>query len=250
MFESLLLAVLWYLIFTVFGLAVLPVSMIVFRRMPDGGILLARPLGWLIVGMLSWYLAYFNILPFSQFGIVLVLVVLFGGSFYLFYNRTDWIKRRFKHHWRTAFNGEIIFLLVFLLLILVRMYDHNIDSTEKPMDAMMLSSLITTTQIPPMDDWFAGEPINYHYGGYLLHSLFMKLSGIHVEYGYNLSIGGISGVAASIAFVLGRALFGRCRYGVITVISTLFIGNIAAVLTIMNYGFPSLTLFTWRNGYL
>ena len=114
----------------------------------------------------------------------------------------------------------------------------------------MLNSLVAAAHMPPQDAWFTGFPINYHYGGYMLHSVPVKLSGIPPEYAYNLIIPMIAAIAASIAFCLGRVLFGRCRYAVITVISTLFIGNLAAVSEIFRKGNQADPLYTWRYSYL
>ncbi|GEM_PF-2514691 len=251
MLYDLSLGVIWYLTLTCLGVIVLPISMLIFRRMPECGILLSRPLGWLLLSYISWILAYVSPFPFSRLGLVLVGVGLFAVSLYLLRVRSDWTWRRLRNHWRTALNGEILTILAFLLILLVRREDPFINSTEKPMDAMMLSSLIVSSEIPPPDLWFADKHINYHYGGYLLHAVPAKLTGIETEYAYNLAIAAVAGMAASIAFVLGRALFGRCRWGIVTVICTLFVGNLAAAMTALFHGFaPMKDLYAWRFNFL
>ncbi len=251
MLYDLTLALLWYLTLTFLGVIVLPISMIVFRRMPECGILLSRPLGWLVVSCIAWILAYFTPFPFSRIGLILIALALLGYSVYLLYTRTEWTLRRLRAHWRTAFNGEILTIIAFLLLLFARRAEPDLETTEKPMDAMMLSACISSTDIPPRDLWFAGEPINYHYGGYFLHSIPAKLTGIPVEYAYNLAIPGVAAIATSIAFVLGRALFGRCRWGIVTVICTLFIGNMAAAMSATFKGFSLIKqIWGWRWDYL
>lgn len=249
MAHDFLLALVWYLTLTCFGITVLPLSMVVFRRMPEGGILLARPLGWLLMAFFSWW-ASFILLPFNRFGILLTGLLLFGLSLFLLNRNPVWFERRWRIHWRTALNGEIVTLLFFILVLMVRRHDPTIDSTEKPMDMMMLSGLIMARQIPPPDPWLAGFPINYHYGGYLLHALPAQLTGIKPEYAYNLAIPTAVALAAAIAFVIGRALFGRCRMGVITPVCIFLIGNLAGLTVMFSYmAFPH-SLFEWRNGFL
>jgi YYY domain-containing protein len=249
MLQTLSIACYWYLVFVCFGLIVLPLSMLVFRRMPENGILLSRPLGWLLLTSLSWLTAYLG-LPFTRFGIVFIGILLFAGSSYIAYTKGTWILRRLKSGWRTALNGEIITILVFLLILFVRFRDPNVDHTEKPMDVMMLNSLVESTRIPPQDAWFAGHGINYHYGGYLLHSIPVKLSGIPSEYGYNLAVATVAAIGASIAFCLGRALFGKCRRAVMTVICTLFIGNLVGFMEMFSGGHIRGSLHEWRFGFL
>ncbi len=233
MFYDLSLGLIWYLTLTCLGVIVLPISMLIFRSMPESGVLLSRLVGWLSISFVTWLLAYFTPYPFSQLGLFLVGAVFFGISLYLLKTRSEWTMQRLRHQWRTVLNGELLTLLVFFLILLARREDPSINTTEKPMDAMMLSSLITSSEIAPPDLWFAGKPINYHYGGYLLHSVPAKLTGLETEFAFNLSVPAVAAMAASAAFVLGRALFGRCRWGIITVLCTLFIGNISAAVTVI-----------------
>ncbi|MBD3265871.1 hypothetical protein GF373_04310 [bacterium] len=249
MTETLWLAFVWYITFLCFGVIVLPLSMKVFRRMRGSGILLSRPLGWLLLGFFSWFFGYFG-LPFNRFGIGFIALLLFAGSLYLVYQNGLWFFRRLKIEWRTALNGEIITLLVFLMILFVRYKDPNLDHTEKPMDAMMLNSISVSSEIPPPDAWFAGFSINYHYGGYLMHSVPIKAIGLPPEIGYNLSIAMVAAIGASIAFCLGRVLFGRCRWAVVSVMATLLIGNIAAFFEMFNGNNAFSNLGSWRWGYL
>lgn len=250
MIHDLLYALVWYLTLTGFGVIVLPLSMIVFRRMPDGGILLSRPLGWLSIAFISWWAAFIRILPFSAVGIGLIGIALFVGSIYLLKLRPEWHQRRWRLHWKTAWNGEILAILAFVLILLARREDPSIDSTEKPMDAMMLNSLVAARTIPPQDAWLAGYSINYHYGGYLLHAVPIKLTGIRPEIGYNLAFPTTAMLGVSIAFVLGRALFGRCRWAALAPLCIFFIGNLAGVSGFLERLSMQTNLYDWRNGFL
>ncbi len=250
MWNDLLLGLVWYITLTCFGIIVLPLSAIVFRRMPEGGILLSRPLGWLLLAFVSWWAAYLHILPFSRLGIAIVALALLGLSTFLFYRRREWTLKRIRLKWRTALNGELLTVLVFLLFLLARREDPSINSTEKPMDIMMLNALTVASEIPPPDPWLAGHTINYHYGGYLLHSIPAKLTGIRCEIVYNLAVPTVAALGAAIAFVLGRALFGRCRWAVLTPVCIFFIGNIASFSEMIYHSSMGKTLHHWRFGFL
>lgn len=250
MIHDMLLAVVWYLTMTCFGMLVLPVAMIVFRRMPEGGILLSRPFGWLTVSFIAWWLAYIRLLPFSSLGLWIVTITLLVVSIYLTRVRGPWLARQFQRCWRTALNGELVTLAFFILLILARREDPAIGSTEKPMDIMMLNAMVNFSEIPPPDPWLAGYTINYHYGGYVLHSVPTQLTGIAPEYAYNLVIATVAGLGAGIAFVLGRLLFGRCRWAIIVPLAIFMIGNLEAFSIVWwKATFPN-NLYEWRFGYL
>ncbi len=250
MMHDILLAILWYVTLTALGAAALPLSMRAFSRMPEGGILLARPLGWMLTTFIAWQLAFIGLLPFNSLGIGLSLILVFASSVCFLLRKRAWMLRRLKTCWRTAFNGEIITLLVYGFVLFMRRYEPNIDHTEKPMDLMFLSGLINTDQIPPPDPWLYGEIINYHYGGYMLHSVIAKLTGMVPEYAYNLSVAAAAAMAAAVAFTLGRELFGRCRWGAISVACTLFAGNLASVMIAISRTQMPQTLYEWRWSYL
>lgn len=248
--QDLLLALVWYATLTCFGVVALPVSMRVFRNLPDGGLLLSRPLGWLLISWAAWILACLGALPFSLVGIGIAGTLLLVLSIYTMSRRAAWIRRKIRAHWRTALNGEIVTILVYLLILLARREDPSINNTEKPMDIMLLNALAVGTEIPPGDPWFAGHAVNYHYGGYLLNAVPAKLLALPPEIAYNLAIGGIAAMAASIVFVLGRALFGRCRWGAASVAFTLLLGNLAGFFNLFKYDGLLKDVHTWRFGYM
>ena len=250
MAHDLLFACAWYLAFAGMGLLVLPLSMRIFRVMPDGGLLLSRPLGWLLISYVTWFLAYLKILPFSRLGLAIPSVAFMALALFQIKRHGAWLVRKLKIHSKTARNGEIITILVFLLFLFARRLDSSINGTEKPMDIMFLNALVVTSTIPPPDPWLAGEPVNYHYGGYLLHAVPAKITGIPAEIAYNLAIPTVAALTASVAFVLGRAMFGRCRWGALSVACTLFAGNLAAFTGIFNYHRLLPDLRTWRWDYL
>ena len=66
---------------------------------------------------------------------------------------------------------EGLFLLAFAAMTLYRAMVPDISTTEQPMDLMFLSSTVASSYYPPMDAWFAGEPVSYYYLGYLLNRL-------------------------------------------------------------------------------
>ena len=68
------------------------------------------------------------------------------------------------------------------------------------MDVAFLASSTRTVTIPPPDPWFAGQPINYYYLGYLVHGTIGRLSGVAPETGFNLALATIFSTTPVAAF--------------------------------------------------
>ena len=58
--------------------------------------------------------------------------------------------------------------------------------TEKFMDYSFMTSMMRNLWLPVKDPWYAGESINYYYGGQYLAVFLIKLTGGTVGEGYNL----------------------------------------------------------------
>src|SRR5690606_22586072 len=109
--------------------------------------------------------------------------------------------------WRTILTIETVTLVLFLSYILFRGFNPAIAYTEKPMDFALLTSAIQTQVMPPPDPWFAGQPVNYYYLGYVLVGVIARLARIEPAIAYNLGLATLfatstvaaAGTAANIA---------------------------------------------------
>ena len=70
------------------------------------------------------------------------------------------------------------------------------------------------------------------------------------EVAYNLAFPAIVALGVSIAFVLGRALFGRCRWGALTALCIFFAGNIASAFNILEKPMGYTGLYEYHATYL
>ena len=77
---------------------------------------------------------------------------------------------------------------LFAAYVWLRGFTPQILGTEKPMDVAFLASSMRAVAMPPPDPWFAGEPINYYYLGYLLHGVVGRLADVPPEIGFNLAL--------------------------------------------------------------
>lgn len=193
----------WYIVVTICGLAALPLALRLFARLPGNGIVLARPLGILLIGYFFWMGYAVGILRNETGGAWLALLVVAVVSFAL---GKDHLRNWRSLDWRGALIGELLFLTTFAIWATVRAYDPAANHTEQPMDLMFMSGLWASPSFPPQDAWLSGYPISYYYGGYWLLVTVGRLAGIAPEIAYNLGQASWYGLLLSSCFALVYAL--------------------------------------------
>ena len=191
----------WWVMVQVVGLAVLPLCLILFRRLPDRGYALSKPFALLLVGYLFWILVVIG-LPNTTGSIVLVLVLLAFASAYLLWRRREELLAFARAHWWLIVATEVLFFLAFVTAAYLRSYVPEIAGTEKPMDFMFLNAVTRAEGFPPADPWLAGENVAYYYFGYLMVSIMTRLSGLETAIGFNLGLATIAALGVTGAFGL------------------------------------------------
>jgi len=184
----------WLVLMGLVGLAALPLTLGVLGWLPDRGYVLARPVGVLLLGWLSWMLTNVTPLHYSRGTILLCLGLISAvswGSLLL-----PGQRRRLADLWRgqkrLVLVNELLFLAFFGLFWFIRWGNpdlwHAWRGGEKPMDFAYLNAVIKSTEFPPYDPWFAGGYLNYYYFGQVMVGTLIKLAGIVPNVAYNLVI--------------------------------------------------------------
>jgi YYY domain-containing protein len=182
----------WLLTILLLGWVAFPLCFAALRGLRDRGYALAKIVGLLLVGYLSWLLPSLKWTPFGGglvWGALLLLALLAG-----------WAARRQRAElrafvsarWRLIVANELLFAAFFVALLLVRRGNpdlwHPVMGGEKPMDLAYLNAILKSTHFPPYDPWFAGGYINYYYLGWVLVAAVIKLTGIVPTVAYNLAL--------------------------------------------------------------
>ncbi|MBA3642700.1 MAG: hypothetical protein H0W59_01330 [Chloroflexia bacterium] len=177
-------AIRWYglLLLMTWGWA--PAAVMLCPRLADRGMAIARPLILLGVVYPSWLLGAVGLLPYSTIGLWATVAI---GSLaaWTIAIRTHAVDRQWL---MGLLRFEIIALVAFGSYLWLRGFTPEILHTEKPMDIAFLSASARATAIPPIDPWFAGEPINYYYLGYLLHGALTRMADVPAAIGFNLAL--------------------------------------------------------------
>ena len=181
----------WLIAIEIVFLAALPLAARLMRWLPDRGVVLARPLGLLLVSWLVWMGASLGVWTFSRTSVALSILLLAGASGALLY-RNRWLIALAKRHWKYIASVEVLFIAAYLAFVLVRAANpdlwHAWRGGEKPMDMAYLIAVVKSSTFPPYDPWYAGGFINYYYFGFVPVAALIRLTGIVPEVAYNLAL--------------------------------------------------------------
>lgn len=177
----------WYLFSLVLAVVNLPLAFAAMKKLPSRGVFLLRPLGLLLWGAIFWWLTSIQLLRNDLASQATALLILGVINLFVFskIKREDffgWIKEN-KH---LLIRAEVIFLVGFSLMAIVRAANPEIINTEKFMEMAFINAILKSPGFPPLDPWLSGYSISYYYFGYLLSAMLIRITGVSSSVGYNL----------------------------------------------------------------
>jgi uncharacterized membrane protein len=246
-------AIRWWAVLSLLGLAALPLTMQLLRRLPDKGYAFSKMVGLLIVSYVFWLLGSFGVLGNNLGSIVLTVIVLvvLSGLAWRYQrqksaeNPADYppLRTWLRDHWGYILAAELAFLLVFAFWVFARAQNPMIAATEKPMEFAFLNSVGRSQSFPPLDPWLSGFAISYYYFGYVMTSVITRLAFVPEFVGFNLAVPWLAAGAALGAFGLVYNLItaGRERlkrqavvFGLVAAIAIPVAGNMEILLEVLH----------------
>ncbi len=193
----------WYLILTLLGWLTFPLVYRLFPALADRGYSLARAAGLLVWGYVFWLLTSLGLTQNNAGGILFGLLLLVGislSSFFFSRLKIENLKLEIfawlKQNLRLVVTVEILFLVAFAFLALLRAGNPDLSGTERPMELMFINSILRSPAFPPHDSWLSGYAISYYYFGYVLTAMLAKLTSVPASAAHNLMTSLIFGLAA------------------------------------------------------
>ena len=247
----------WYLSLAIIGFAALPLTVQLFRHLPDKGVALARVVGLALCGLAYWLLVTAGLLHNSRAAVISIITV-FGVISWL-----PWLRDReaMRENWQ-AIRGHLLlneglFLLIFLGITFFVAYRPEISATEKPMEYAFINGILHSDSFPPADPWLAGYGISYYYFGYILAAFVTLFSGLSASITYNLVCATVFALAFVGAFSLlrnmvlsrkGKEGASGVWAGLLGGFLALFMGNLEGLFEVIrSRGLGSEVLFTWLD---
>ena len=231
-------AFIWLLCIEAIGLITLPIVFTVFRRLPNRGVTLAKPLGLLLATYVLWLGALTPIISNSRGVILVVLFGLAAISVFLLRKHARELTQFLYRERHSLLIGELIFLAFYALWLGIVSQAPAINHTEKPMDFAFLNAILQAAHFPPEDPWLSGHPISYYYMGHMMMAFLAKLSGISSNISYNLAVALIPALVGAGAFGLvynlirlsGAQIRSAIAYAMAAPLLLALVGNLEGVL--------------------
>lgn len=193
------LVALWLAAFLGLFAAGLPVAAALCPRLADRGAGVALPAALTVLGLVGWTAGRIAFgLPAALAGLVVL-----GALAALALRRGVRLPER-----GVVLETALVFALAFLFLVGVRAVDPSVHATmgEKFLDFGLLKALLRSETVPPLDFWFAGEPVRYYYGGHMIAALVAELTFTEARFAYNLALAGFYGAFVTAAYGLAGSL--------------------------------------------
>lgn len=185
-----LAAAVWWLLLTLLGWSVFPLSFLGMNGLPDKGFALIKTLLALLVAWLAWLVASWHLATFSAATLWAVWGCWAAVSALLARLHMASITAWLRQHWRYVVGVEFLWLLLFVAFTLVRYGNadlwHPSYGGEKPMDFSYFNAVVRSTYFPAYDPWLAGGYLNYYYFGFVIAASLTKMFGVMPSLAYNL----------------------------------------------------------------
>ncbi|MFC6951610.1 DUF2298 domain-containing protein [Halorubellus litoreus] len=192
------LVLVWLAVLAALAAAATPFATLLLSPLPDRGSGLGLPVAIAVLGVASYWVGQ---VAFGWPGIVVALLVVLAGSAYA-------LSRGHVPERGPAVEAFVVFVVGFALVVAVRAADAAADpyAGEKMLDFGLLATLYRAPALPPEDMWFAGDRLQYYYGGHMIAAQLGRLTGTAPAYAYNLALAAYYGLTVAAAYGLGRSV--------------------------------------------
>jgi len=190
------LVVAWLALFLVLLFIGFVITRVALPGLADKGAGVALPAALAIVWLVTYLVGHLSLSVGLWAGVVTLAIVAIVAR----------IRRNEEIAFSPFFEAAAVFTAAFLFLVAVRAVDPAVHpgGGEKFLDFGLLRSLLRGSTLPPADVWFAGEPVQYYYGGHLLASILARLTGTPGRYAYNLALAGFYAMVVTAAYGLAK----------------------------------------------
>ncbi len=238
----------WYFLLVLLGWLTFPLTFHLFRRLPDRGFTLSRILGLLLWGFGFWLLTNLGLLQNLPGGILFGLAALIGVSLWAGWGHWREIRDWVGENWRLVLIAELVFLIGFCFMALVRGANPDATGTEKPMELAFINAILHSETFPPHDPWLSGYAISYYHFGYILAAMLAKVTFTSGGVAFNLMLTSVFAMSATGAYgilfnllsAFGKAIrdgFKALGWALLGPVFLLFVSNLEAVLEMLHqYG--------------
>ena len=194
------LVALWLAMYLIVGLAALPLVAALFPQFDDAGAAFAVPVGLAVVAVVGHLVGHVAF-GWPALAAGLAALVLAGALL----GDTDAVEPRDYAEASAAFAAAFLFMIA-IRATSPAIAPLPVSVGEKMLDVGLLGASLRAGTLPPEDVWFAGEAVQYHYGGHMLSALLALLTGTAPRFAYNLALSGFYATLVTAAYGLAGAV--------------------------------------------
>lgn len=222
-------AIAWLIALELLAIFVFPICFMIFRRFPDRGQLLSKVLGVLLFSYITWLLSSLHLFKFSLLSTVLAVLIMIVLFLVFYLLQKEQLKEFFATKKKQLIGGEIVFLIIFSVFLVIRAFNPEIFWGEKPMDFAILNSILRSDYLPPYEAWAAGNQLNYYYFGHFVVASLTKLTQLPASFTYNLAVATVPTFLFIGTTSLVAAMTKKMKYGLLAGLFVCLLGNIEGV---------------------
>ena len=213
----------WLVVVGILSALGAPIAAAIFERFPGRGGPFALHVGLAVILLSSFWIGHLRYAWVALVGALAILVTLSAICY----------DRGYRPDWRAVGEGYLVFLGGFLVAVAVRVTDNTIGPAggEQFLHFGLLNAVRRASELPPEDMWWAGESVNYYYGGHVLVDQLSRLAATEPRLAYNLGLAVVFGLATAGAYGLVGAVVDTYGYdrrfgGVLGAVLLLFAGTL------------------------
>ncbi|MCD4750965.1 MAG: DUF2298 domain-containing protein [Thermoanaerobaculales bacterium] len=220
---------LWLSFFALIGVATWILLLPLLRAWPDGGLGLALSTGWIISAYLLWLGSRLHFLTVGPGTATLVTALLICSAVVVGHRRWAEVRRVAAKKRRGMAAVLAVFVVVFGIFLLARLFNPAIFWGEKPMDFTFFNAFVNASSWPPGEPWMAGMPLHYYYFADVLAAFPTLVAGPEPSVAYNLMCATVPALSAAALAAFGLVVARRRRRRWFFVIPVLvgLVGNLA-----------------------
>jgi len=201
----------WGIAIVLMGLMSTPITLMLFKNLPDKGYGFSKILGMSMVGFIVWFAVSWEILQFTSTTIIISSLGVLAINILVFTFKRKEIIPLIKQNWKLLMLQEMIFAIAFIAFVILRTMNpdlwHPYRGGEKPMELAHINALTRSLYLPPYDPWYSGGILNYYYYGHFLVTNLIKICGIVPTVAFNLAVPTFFAMAVAGSFSLGFNIF-------------------------------------------
>jgi YYY domain-containing protein len=177
----------WWLIVQALGWITFLLIFSFCKPLADRGYGVSKAIGLALFAWISWMLASIHLFPLSRIQTTIIFLFLLFLAGYVGAKIWKHLRVFLREHWKLILGLELVYLSLWFIFLIIRIYHPAITFGEKPMNISFLTSVYRTSWFPPEDPWIADFWINYYYYGHAIFAIVGRFIDLPPSYLFNIA---------------------------------------------------------------